>query len=216
MPTKSNPVEAAEIKKLQAETAHYRALERRTRLQADELEEQARFRAASEYHNRIYTFDGPVQRGSVADCIGQLGLWRRQDPAQPIQIVFNSPGGSVFDGLALYDFIQELRGSGTRVDTMALGMAASMGGVLLQAGEERVMSRHSYLLIHEVSSGAIGSMSELEDEVKFSKRLQNRLLDILAERSTLSADQIARKWKRKDWWLDAHEAHELGFCDEVR
>lgn len=152
----------------------------------------------------------------MQECIEDLGTWRRQDPKQPIKIIFNSPGGSVFEGLALYDYIQETRESGTRVDTMALGMAASMGGVLLQAGETRTMSRHSYLLIHEVSAGAMGNVSELEDELKFTKRLQDRLLSILSERASMTKQQIARKWKKTDWWLDAQEALALGFCDEVK
>jgi ATP-dependent Clp protease protease subunit len=95
-------------------------------------------------------------------------------------------------------------------------MAASMGGILLQAGSHRVLAPNAYMLIHEVSSLAWGGASELEDEVAFVKRLQDRILDILAERSTMTRQQIARKWKRKDWWLDAPEALRLGFVDEIR
>lgn len=181
---------------------------------AAELEwEQVR---ASEYEHRIYAFDGPVRGDSVQHAIVTLGQWQRRKPDMPITIVFNSPGGNVFNGLALYDYIKELQIQGTRIDTVALGMAASMGGVLLQAGEKRTMSPHSYLLIHEVSDFAGGNFSELEDQVKFAKRLQDRLLAILAERSTLSQKRIEARWKRRDWWLDANEALELGFVDEVQ
>lgn len=206
----------AEIEALKAEAGYYRLKSRREQLIVDELELEAQMRDSSPYHNRIYTFDGVVNGNTVQHCIGKLGMWRRQDPSKPIQVVFNSPGGSVFDGLALYDYIVQSRQAGTRVDTVALGMVASMGGILLQAGESRTMSPHSYLMIHEVSSGAFGNTSEMEDEVKFMKRLQDRCLGILADRSTMSKSAISRKWKRTDWWLDADEARELGFCDEVK
>jgi ATP-dependent Clp protease protease subunit len=170
---------------------------------------------ASEYENRIYSFNGPVGTASAQNMIQQLGQWVRTDAEKPIKIVFNSPGGEVFSGLSLFDYIKEMQASGTQIDTVALGMAASMGGVLLQAGNNRAMSKSSYLLIHEISSGAIGNLSEMEDEVKFAKRLQDRLLSILAERSSLSKTAIKRRWKRKDWWLDADEALKLGFVDEV-
>jgi ATP-dependent Clp protease protease subunit len=208
-------LEAAQTRKYEAEADAAVALRRRLTLEADEVEHERDHRSASEWESHIYTFDAPVGPASVQECMRVLGMWQRHSPSENFKITFNSPGGNVFDGLALYDFIQQIRGEGIRVDTTALGMAASMGGVLLQAGEQRTMARSSYLLIHEVSSGASGSMEALKDSIKFSERLQERLLDILAERSSLTAKQIKTKWKRKDWWLDAYEARDLGFCDEV-
>jgi ATP-dependent Clp protease protease subunit len=212
---KHDELHPTEIERNEAETSKLRQEERIARLRADQLDRDDEMVRASELENRIYTFDTKVSSSSVQSCISQLGFWRRQAPTKPIEIVFNSPGGEVFSGLALYDYIQDLRDAKTRVDTTALGMAASMGGVLLQAGEKRTMSRHAYMLIHEVSAGAIGNTSELEDELKFTKRLQDRLLTILAERSTLTKNQVARRWRRKDWWLDADECLRFGFCDEV-
>lgn len=165
---------------------------------------------------RIWPYWGNVDKGSVKTTIDALGLWVRKDPSKPISIVFNSPGGSVFDGLALFDFIREVRANGTPVHTTALGMAASMGGILLQAGEHRVMGRNAYMLIHEVSAGAVGKLSEMEDEAKLMGRLCDKLVTILAERSTFSPAQIKTRWKRKDWWLDADECLRYGFVDEVR
>lgn len=108
----------------------------------------------------------------------ELGSWSRREPGCAMKIIFNSPGGSIIDGLALYDFILELRANGHYVETIAVGMAASMGGILLQAGHERVVGANAFVLVHEASTGAMGKTSEIEDEVAFVKRLQEKLLDI--------------------------------------
>ena len=189
---------------------------RKAKVEADFAERNWHEMQCSQDTVRLYNFSHSVNGASAQTCIGMVGQWFREDPSKPITIIFNSPGGSVIDGLAVYDFITELRNQGATIETVTLGMAASMAGVLLQAGDNRVMGRNSVLLIHEVSSGAIGNISQLEDEVAFSKKLQDKLLDILADRSTLTKSQIKRRWKRKDWWLDAEEALELGFCDEIR
>jgi ATP-dependent Clp protease, protease subunit len=199
----------AETRKLQGEherlqqiIAHDRLIHRRDLATAGE--------------HRILTFYGEVGPTSVARALEELGLWARRDPGEPIKLIFNSPGGSVLDGLALFDYIRELQTSDHQITTVGMGMAASMGGILLQAGQKRVMGRNAYLLIHEVGGFSLGRLSEMEDEVAFAKRVQERLLDILAERSTLTKAQIRRNWRRKDWWLDADQALAAGFVDEVR
>jgi ATP-dependent Clp endopeptidase proteolytic subunit ClpP len=176
--------------------------------------EKMNLAAASQ--NRIYTFWDAINEVSAHKAMSTIAEWAREDPGCKIQIIFNSPGGHALDGLALFDFLQELKRKGHEVETMALGMAASMGGVLLQAGSRRVMGRHAYLLVHEVAGGAIGKVSELQDVTKFTERLQERLLDILAERATMSKEDIRTKWLRRDWWLDADESLAAGFCDEIR
>lgn len=173
--------------------------------------------AASSNAHRTYHFVGEVREGSVKDCIQALDMWSRRDPGEPITLIINSPGGDVIDGLALYDFIvSDLRSDrGHEVTTVTRGYAASMGGVLLQAGSNRLIAPNAYVLIHEVSRGAIGKVSELEDVMDFTKRLQDRLAEILALRSKLDADEVRERWSRKDWWLDADEVVELGFADRV-
>lgn len=200
--------------KLEAEARAYEAEARKAGLEADEIELRLKGYNAHPLNNRTYNFWGAVGGKSAGDCVYQLGIWARQSD-EPINLIFNSPGGNVIDGLALYDYIKELQGSGISINTHSIGMAASMGGVLLQAGAVRTMGANAFLLIHEVSSGASGKMTELEDELEFSKRLQDRLVNILAERSTMTARQIKTRWKRKDWWLGAAEAMELGFIDGV-
>lgn len=165
--------------------------------------------------DRTYHFFGGVSPGTVHECMSTLRRWTEVDPGCDLTIVFNSPGGSVIDGLALYDYLSELKAKGHHLTTVARGMAASMGGVLLQAGDRRIVGINSHLLIHEISMGAIGKLNEIEDEVAFAKMLHVRLLSILAERSELNVDQIKRRWQRKDWWMASDEAVKYGFADEI-
>jgi ATP-dependent Clp endopeptidase proteolytic subunit ClpP len=170
---------------------------------------------AGAYQNRIYNFFGPVDRKSAADCMETMSYWYRRDPQCDITIVFNSPGGSVIDGLALYDELLVMREDGHFITTVARGMAASMGAVLLQAGDQRIIGKNASMLIHEISTGVAGSFGELMDEVEFTKQLQDKLLDILAERSTLSKRKIKSRWERRDWWLGADEVLANGFADRI-
>src|SRR5438094_475446 len=185
----------AEVRKLQLDTE-------RTAIELDMLRRRETDAAADPDRARVYTFYASVEAESVRDCMAELGQWSRREPGEPIMIVFNSPGGSVLDGLALYDYLRQLRAAGHHVTTVALGRAASMGAVLLQAGDRRVIGENAFLLVHEVSHLSTGKVSEMEDGVEFTRRLQKRLLAILGQRSTLTPTQIARRWARKDWWLE--------------
>lgn len=138
----------------------------------------------------FYAFNEPVTARSVLECVSQLTEWQRLAPVVDgvptlltMTIVFDSPGGSVIDGLHLYDFIQELKAAGHTVITKTLGMAASMAGILLQAGSKRVMGSEAYVLIHEVSFMAGGPIGVVEDEVEFVKMIQARVLDIFARKA---------------------------------
>jgi len=170
--------------------------------------------AADEYHF-TYTFNGQVSENSVRACISQLSIWSRTVPGCPMEIVFTSPGGEIISGMTLFDYIQVLRRAGHHVTTVSLGMAASMAGILLQAGSERIMGREAWLLIHEASFGAGGKIGEVEDTVKWVKAIQKRILKIFASRSNMTERQIATRWKRTDWWIDSDEALKLGFIDSI-
>jgi ATP-dependent Clp endopeptidase proteolytic subunit ClpP len=198
----------AEIRKLQLETE-------RTMLELAALRRRERDVVADPAEAHVYTFYSGVDSDSVQQCMAELGQWSRRDPGSPITVIFNSPGGSVLDGLALFDYLRRLRSVGHYVSTMALGRAASMGAVLLQAGDHRVVGENAFLLIHEVSNQSTGKVSEMEDGVEFTRRLQKRLLAIHGARCSLTEVQIARRWTRKEWWLGAHEAVALGLADEV-
>lgn len=225
----SKDLHPAQIKKLDLEAEklgldiEIAKLEKRsTKLELEarrmELEERTQVygekKAKADRHGR-YMFFGPVGANSVSECIGELQFWHRQNPDKDFEVILNSPGGDVLHGLALYDDLTALREQGHHITVTVRGMAASMGGILLQAGDERVVGKNSHVLIHEISTGAIGKLSEIEDEAKFCEQLSRQLLDILAERSTLTQQQIRRKWRKTDWWLSAEEAVDLGFADRI-
>lgn len=171
--------------------------------------------AGNRFH-QIYVFADAVDPGSVRQCMAQLDVWDRNNPGCDVEIRFTSPGGSVVDGLALWDYLQVFRRNGHKLTTSAYGMAASMAGILLQAGDVRVMGQESWLMIHEASFGAQGKIGVVMDTVDWVKRVQDRILDIFAARSNKSRSYIKRNWLRKDWWLSSDEALRDGFIDEVR
>lgn len=159
-----------------------------------------------------------VISGSNSDkWLDALQHWERRDPGEPVSIDINSPGGSITDGLAIYDQIRRMQRKGHEVTTRGIGIVASMAGVLLQAGDVRQMDARCKLLIHEGSVTLSGtySVGEQEDHRAFRDMLLNDVLDILASRSTLTKRQIQNRWKRKDWWMTADEALKLGFVDAV-
>lgn len=220
----------AEIARLEAETreAEAKAFEAEARAekagfdQDREREKRDKELSADLYHH-VYHFKQSVDSGSVDNCMAQLNYWRRSEvdvseQDKRVEIIFYSPGGSVLAGMALFDFITEMRREGWYFTTNCRGYAASMAGILLQAGDHRVCGPESYILIHEVSSMAVGKVGELEDEVEFVKLIQKRVLDIFVKRSggKVTAAKLQSKFRRKDFWLDSAEALKLGIVDEVR
>lgn len=206
----------AEIDQLEAqrESAQVEADMERLKLTQTQHEVE-KLKAHPSEHN-IYPFHGSVNGSRVRKAIKRLGMWSRREPKSDITVIFNSPGGEVIPGLALYDFMRELSDKGHTIETVTIGYAASMAGVLLQAGDHRVIGPNAFMLIHEVKAGAIGSYGELKDRMEFLDMAQGRLLKILAHKSKLDAEEIRDRWERKDWWLDAEEVVELGFADEIR
>jgi ATP-dependent Clp endopeptidase proteolytic subunit ClpP len=206
----------AEARKLTAEAREAEANARVAELKLQAAEEGEQARLADDDHRRVLRFVGAVQETTVKPSIDRLVRWHRLEPKCDITIIFDSPGGGIIEGFALFDQIIWLRNNGHKVTTIGQGMAASMAGVLLQAGDVRIMSPQASLLIHEASFMTGGSFGQVEDQVKFVKKLQERILDIFADRSKLSKTQIRKRWTRTNWWLDANEALELGFVDDVR
>jgi ATP-dependent Clp endopeptidase proteolytic subunit ClpP len=177
--------------------------------------DEERDRAVKPGRIRHLYINDVVTGRSVDTWLDVLNHWERRDPGEPIEITINPPGGSVLDGLALYDAILRLRRKGHHVTTRGTGLIASMATILMQAGDERILDANSWFMIHEVSAGSRGTVSEMEDQAAFVKRLNGRLMDILAERSTLTKKQILARTKKKDDWLSADEAVGFGFADKV-
>ena len=205
----------AEARKADAEARVYTADAEQAEITLRKAKYDEENRLATNERHCVYLFNSVVSEGSINVCIDQLTTWSRTRPKKSITIVFNSPGGAIVAGMALFDFIQEMKRLGHHITTKALGMAASMAGILLQAGDERVMGKEAWVLLHEASFGAVGKIGEVEDTVEWVKKVQRRILNIFAERSTLSKSQIERRWKRKDWWLSSDDCLKLGFVDKV-
>tara|TARA_Y100000588_G_scaffold390437_1_gene495912 strand:+ start:8939 stop:9670 length:732 start_codon:yes stop_codon:yes gene_type:complete len=228
---KKSPEEtAAELKLKEAETRKTEAEARKTEAEATKAEMDANLSAmelekarrsflrekSHDEENRLYRFSGSVSEASVKKCMVKLTEWSRLEPKCDIEIVFSSPGGSIIDGFELFDFVQELRTKGHKITTGSLGMAASMAGILLQAGDVRWIGHQSWMMIHRAAFGAIGKTYEVEDEVKLVKRIEDRILDIFTSRSKLTRQKLRRNWDRKDWWIDADECVKVGLVDEIR
>lgn len=187
----------------------------RARLELEKQEREMAIVRAADSGARTLSFVGAVNQESVIEWSERLRQTSLRFPGEDLVVVFCSPGGSVFDGLALYDQIVDLRSQGHHVTTVARGYAASMGGILLQAGDRRLVGANAHLLIHEIRYNMQGRTSDHEDDLAFSKKLEDRMLALLAERSKMSKSEIRKEWKKKDWWLSAREAVKLGFADRV-
>jgi ATP-dependent Clp protease protease subunit len=213
----------AEIEKLRAEASKTSAEAENaanmaiiSRLARENTEREVRAALASNDFNRVYLFCGSVTEATVRLAINRLTEWHRVYPGQDMEIIFSSGGGSIVDGMALYDFIQDLRSQGHKITTSTLGIAASMAGILLQAGDVRTMGREAWLMIHEAAFRTEGKIGEIEDTVDWIKKVQERVLLIFAARSQMSAEDIRAKWTRRDWWIDSDEALRLGLVDALR
>ena len=206
----------AEIEKTKAETEKMQSESGKAYLEYEKALGSRNKDTYTDEENCLYRFSKDVSHHSVQACMTKLTQWHRADPKCDIEIVFSSPGGSIIDGFELFDFIQDLRNQGHKVTTGSLGMAASMAGILLQAGDVRWIGHQAWLMIHRAAFGAIGKTYEVEDEVMLVKRIEERILDIFTSRSELSKIKIQRNWDRRDWWIDADEAAKLGLVDEVR
>lgn len=166
-------------------------------------------------HGRFTLLD-VVNGKSVDPLIKRITDWHSfAEKDKPLTFIINSPGGSVYDGMALFDTLKQVSHDGREVRTVATGFAASMGGVLLQAGDRRIMTPNSYVMIHEVSSGDYGSTSQLRDTVEHMEALENHIVEIFLSRVKISRKRFLENWNRREWWLGSAEAVKVGIADEV-
>jgi ATP-dependent Clp protease, protease subunit len=134
---------------------------------------------------------------------------------EPIRVIVNSVGGEVYAGFLIYDTIRDLIAKGITVDTEARGLAASMGSIILQAGVKRYATARTRVLVHEVSTFTWGKTSEMEDETRELRTLNDSLLQIIAKRSGKTLEEWKSIVKKTDKWFSAQESKDFGLVDEV-
>jgi ATP-dependent Clp protease, protease subunit len=164
--------------------------------------------------NDRIVFIGTAIDDNVANLVvAQMLFLQMADPKKDINIYINSPGGSVTAGLAIYDTMQFVT---CDVATYCVGIAASMGAVLLAAGTrgKRYALPNSDIMIHQVSGGAQGTASDVERTVEWMFKIKKRLIHILSQHTGKTEEQVALDSDR-DYWMSAEDARGYGVVDEV-
>ncbi|KXG78032.1 ATP-dependent Clp protease proteolytic subunit [Fervidicola ferrireducens] len=163
--------------------------------------------------DRIVFIGTPIDDTVASLVIAQLLFLESEDPDKDIYLYINSPGGSVTAGLAIYDTMQYIKPD---VATICIGMAASMGAVLLAGGAEgkRYALPNSRIMIHQPWGGVQGKALDIETQAKEILRLREVLNDILVKHTKQPLDKIERDTER-DFFMSALEAKEYGLIDEV-
>ena len=163
--------------------------------------------------DRIVFLGTPVDDYVANLLVAQLLFLEKEDPDKDIEFYINSPGGSVTAGLAIYDTMQMIK---CDVATTCVGMAASMGAVLLAGGTQgkRAALDHSRVMIHQVSGGTRGTVADMKIAVQEAGRSMDALMKILAKATGKDAEQVTKDCDR-DYSMSADEAHEYGLVDKV-
>ena len=163
--------------------------------------------------DRIVFLGAPVNDVVASSVIAQFLFLEQKDANKPIQFYINTPGGSVTAGLAIYDTMQYVKAP---VSTVCVGMAASMGAVLLAAGEKgkRFALPNAQMMLHQVAGGVSGEAVQIAITAKQIVKIRERLNRVLAHHTGQSFEKIEKDTDR-DFYLDATEAKAYGLIDEV-
>ena len=163
--------------------------------------------------DRIIFMGVPVDDYMANIIVAQLLFMESTDAKKDIVMYINSPGGSVYAGLGIYDTMQIIAPD---VATICTGMAASMGAVLLCAGEKgkRTALKHARVMIHQPMGGAQGQASDIEITAREIQKLKKELYDIIAGHSGQEYDKVEKDSDR-DYWMTSEEAKAYGMIDEI-
>lgn len=162
---------------------------------------------------RLVFFSCAVDSDTAIELIKQLLWLEREDPSAPITLFLNSPGGSVVDGMAIYDVIRRLS---CPVHCVVTGMAASMGAVILSGCTkgERAILPHAEVLLHQPLGGAEGQATDIEITTRRMLKMKKMLLEILANNTGHPYEKLVVDCDR-DYWMDAQEALAYGIVDKI-
>ena len=164
-------------------------------------------------NDRIVFLGEEVNATTASLVVAQLLCLESQDPDKDIQFYINSPGGSVTDGMAIYDTMQYIK---CDVSTICVGMAASMGAFLLSAGAKgkRLALPNAEIMIHQPSAGTQGQITDMAIHLKRLETIKKRMNQILADNTGKSVEQVTADCER-DNFMTAEEAKEYGLIDRV-
>ncbi len=182
------------------------------------IEETNRGERAFDIYSRLLTdriiFLGEDVNSHTANLVvAQLLFLAHEDPKRPIKLYINSPGGSVYDGLAIIDTMNYVEPD---VETIGIGLQASMGAMLLSCGAKghRFCLENSRIMIHQPSSGTEGKITDQEIMLKEGIFLKQRLAEIFAKNTGKDVKQVIKDMDR-DNWMSADEALEYGIIDKI-
>jgi ATP-dependent Clp protease protease subunit len=165
--------------------------------------------------NRSVYLWGPVEDKSARDVVSKLLLLDADKPGKEIKFYINSPGGVVTSGMVIYDTMQMIQ---SPVSTICMGLAASMGSILLSGGVKgkRYIYPHGEVMIHQPSIGGYfqATSADIEIHAKQMQRTKEISANILANNTGKSFERIMKDFDR-DYWMDAKEAVEYGIADEI-
>ena len=163
--------------------------------------------------DRIIMLGSGIDDNVANSIVAQLLFLEAENPEKDISIYINSPGGSITSGMAIYDTMQFIKPD---VQTICIGMAASMGAVLMCAGakKKRTALPHARVMIHQPLGGAEGQASDIEITAREIMKLKKELYDIIAKHSGQEYDKVYKDSDR-DYWMTAQEAKDYGMLDEV-
>jgi len=163
--------------------------------------------------DRIIFLGEEVNELTANVVVAQLLHLANEDPNKDIQLYINSPGGTVYDGLAIYDTIQFIKPD---VQTIGIGLQASMGAFLLSSGTKgkRMMLPNARVMIHQPSSGTQGKVTDQEISLRESLYLKDKLTEIMAKNVGQKVDKVKADMER-DFWMSAEEAVKYGLVDEI-
>ena len=163
--------------------------------------------------DRIVFLGEDVNPHTANLVVAQMLFLAAEDPKKDIIFYINSPGGSVYDGMAIYDTMKYVKND---VQTVGIGLQASMGAFLLSSGAKgkRILLPHSKVMIHQPSGGAGGKVSDMEIDLKEYLRVKQQLNQILAKNTGQKLSKIEQDVDR-DYWMSAEEAVKYGLADKV-
>lgn len=163
--------------------------------------------------DRIIFLGTDVNSYTANLIVAQLLFLQNEDAKKDVFLYINSPGGSVYDGLAIYDTMKHIKND---VQTVGIGLQASMGAFLLSSGTKgkRVILPHAKVMIHQPSSGTRGKVSDMEIDLKESLKLKQLLNQIMADNTGQTIERIEADADR-DYWMTAEEAVAYGLADKI-